>query len=181
MGYLGTGCQNPKIHLGIILCPKLMILHGVRRLIPYLGVCHANEPKKWEYTTPVLELYLTTSLRGDLSPNPCLMMHYNWHRIQLAPRLIRSLRPLSLRQGRGSYKGAYTHWVRTKFTSPPCTVFFLVPLVPSWGQMWSGPPHSRGGGGGSKSGCLPWPTKQHQNIHHVKHELINKMFSQNGT
>ena len=54
MGYPGTGgggvggskSKNQKIHWGIIFCPKMMILQGVRRLIPYLGVCYANETKR---------------------------------------------------------------------------------------------------------------------------------------
>ena len=42
----------------------MMILHGVRRLIPYLGVCSANDPKKVGYITPAPMLDLTTSLWG---------------------------------------------------------------------------------------------------------------------
>ena len=46
-----------------------MILQGVRRQKPYLGVCCANDSKKGGgYTTPTPALDLTTSLRGDLRP-----------------------------------------------------------------------------------------------------------------
>ena len=61
----GYGGQNPKNHRGIIFGPKRMILQGVRRQKPYIGVCYANDPKKGGYTTLVLALDLTTSLRGN--------------------------------------------------------------------------------------------------------------------
>ena len=38
--------QNRTIHWGIIFCAEMMILRGVRCLIPYHGVCYANDPKK---------------------------------------------------------------------------------------------------------------------------------------
>ena len=43
----------------------MMILQGVRRQKPYIGVCYANNPKKGGYTTLAPALDLTTSLRGD--------------------------------------------------------------------------------------------------------------------
>ena len=43
-----------------------MILQGVRRQKPYIGICYANNPKKGGYTTLAPALDLTTSLRGDL-------------------------------------------------------------------------------------------------------------------
>ena len=61
-GYEG---QNPKNHWGIIFGPKMMILQGVGRQKPYVGVSYANDPKKGGYTTPAHALDLTTSLRGD--------------------------------------------------------------------------------------------------------------------
>ena len=51
-GYLGTGGGGTgvkiqkKNHWGIIFGPKMMILQGVGRQKPYLGVCYANDPKK---------------------------------------------------------------------------------------------------------------------------------------
>ena len=64
--------QNQKIHQGIVLLGKIMILQGVGHQISCLGVCYANDPKKGGYTTPAPALDLTTSLRGDLhkSRNP---------------------------------------------------------------------------------------------------------------
>ena len=60
----GRGGQNPKNHWGIIFGRKMMILQGVRRPKPYIGVSYANDPKKGGYTTlaPALDL---ASLRGD--------------------------------------------------------------------------------------------------------------------
>ena len=43
----------------------MMILQGVRRQKPYIGVCYANDPNKRGYTTLAPALYLTTSLRCD--------------------------------------------------------------------------------------------------------------------
>ena len=43
----------------------MMILQGVRRQKPYIGVCYANDPKKGGYTTLAPALDLTPSLRGD--------------------------------------------------------------------------------------------------------------------
>ena len=42
----GTGVKIQKHHWGIIVGPKMMILQGVRRQKPYIGVCYANDPKK---------------------------------------------------------------------------------------------------------------------------------------
>ena len=61
-GYRGP---NPKNHWGIIFGPKMMILQGVRRQKPYVGVCYASDPQKGGCTTPAPALDLTTSLRGD--------------------------------------------------------------------------------------------------------------------
>ena len=44
----------------------MMILQGVRRRKPYIGVCYVNNPKKGGYTTLTPALDLTTSLPGDL-------------------------------------------------------------------------------------------------------------------
>ena len=38
--------QNQKIRWGIMLSPKMMILHGVRHPISHTGVCIANGPPK---------------------------------------------------------------------------------------------------------------------------------------
>ena len=46
-----------------------MMLQGVIRQKPYLGVCYVNDPKKGGYTTPAPVLDLTTSLRGDFVEN----------------------------------------------------------------------------------------------------------------
>ena len=59
--------QNQKIHWGMVLLGKIMILQGVRHPISCLGVCYANDPPKGGYATPVPALDLTTSLRGDFS------------------------------------------------------------------------------------------------------------------
>ena len=70
-GYPGAGGYGVKIqknHWGIIFGPKKMILHGVKRQKPYIGVCYANGPQKGGgggYTTLAPALDLTTSLRGD--------------------------------------------------------------------------------------------------------------------
>ena len=64
----GHGGQNPKNYWGVIFGPKMMILQGVRRQKPYIGVCYANDPKKGGYTTLAPALDLTTSLRGDFGP-----------------------------------------------------------------------------------------------------------------
>ena len=62
----GGPAVGNRIHQQITFCPKMMILPGARRLIPYVGVCHANDPKKRQ---PVPDL--TTSHRGNSpSPNP---------------------------------------------------------------------------------------------------------------
>ena len=59
----GYGCQNTKNHWGIIFGPKMMILQGVRRQKPYIGVCYANGPKRGGgYTTLAPAFDLTTSL-----------------------------------------------------------------------------------------------------------------------
>ena len=57
------GVQNPKNCWGIIFGPKMMILQGVQRQKPYVGVCYANDPQKGGYTTPAPALDLTTSSR----------------------------------------------------------------------------------------------------------------------
>ena len=64
----GTGVKIQKNHWGIILGPEMMILQGVRRQNPYIGVCYAKEPKKGGYTMLAPALDLSTSLQGDL-PN----------------------------------------------------------------------------------------------------------------
>ena len=46
----------------LIIVNGHLILQGVRRLIPHLRVCYANNAG---YTTPTPALDLTTSLRGD--------------------------------------------------------------------------------------------------------------------
>ena len=64
------GTQVRKIqknHWGIIFGPKMMILQGVRRQKPYIGVCYANDPQKRGYMTLALALDLPTSLRGDFT------------------------------------------------------------------------------------------------------------------
>ena len=38
--------SNRKNSLGDHFLSKMMIFQGVRRLIPYLGVCYPNNPKK---------------------------------------------------------------------------------------------------------------------------------------
>ena len=53
----------------------MMILQGVRREKPYIGVCYANDPKKGGYTTLAPALDLTTSLRGDLHGYLQLLTH----------------------------------------------------------------------------------------------------------
>ena len=50
MGWYGG--QNPKKYWEIIFGPKMMILQGVCRQKPYLGVCYVNDPQKGGYTTP---------------------------------------------------------------------------------------------------------------------------------
>ena len=62
--------QNQKIHWGMVLLGKIMILQGVGHQISCLGVCYANDPKKGGYTTPAPALDLTTSLRGDFVRTP---------------------------------------------------------------------------------------------------------------
>ena len=57
--------HNQKIHWGMVLLGKIMILQGVGHPISCLGVCYANDPQKGGYTTPAPALDLTTSLRGD--------------------------------------------------------------------------------------------------------------------
>ena len=52
---VGGGGQNRKIHWGITFCPKIMI-QGVRRLIPCLGVCYANDPERGGIQPPRLLL-----------------------------------------------------------------------------------------------------------------------------
>ena len=42
----GGGGSKLRDHGGIIGTPNMMILQGVRHLIPYLGVCYGNDPKK---------------------------------------------------------------------------------------------------------------------------------------
>ena len=59
--------QNQKNHWGIIFGPTMMILQGVGRQKPYIGICYANDPKKGGYTTPAPGLDLTTSLGGDFT------------------------------------------------------------------------------------------------------------------
>ena len=59
------GPQNQKIHWGIVLLGKIMILQAVGHQISCLGVCYANDPQKGGYTTPAPALDLTTSLQGD--------------------------------------------------------------------------------------------------------------------
>ena len=60
----GYGCQKPKNHWGIIVSPKMMMLQGVRRQKPYIGVCYAHDPQRGGgYTTLAPALDLTTSLR----------------------------------------------------------------------------------------------------------------------
>ena len=56
------GGQDPKNHWGIIFGPKMMILQGVRRYKPYIGVCYANNPKKRGCMPLAPALDLTTSL-----------------------------------------------------------------------------------------------------------------------
>ena len=65
--FRGYKPQNQKIHWGMVLLGKIMILQGVGHQISCLGVCYANDPKKGGYTTPAPALDLTTSLRGDFS------------------------------------------------------------------------------------------------------------------
>ena len=62
----GTGIKIQKNHWKILFGPKMMILQGVTRQKPYIGVCYVNAPKKRGYTTLATTLDLTTSLRGDL-------------------------------------------------------------------------------------------------------------------
>ena len=64
----GRGSKSKKNNWGIIFGPKMMILQGVRRQKPYIGVCYTNDPKKGGYMTLAPVLGLTTSLRGDLGP-----------------------------------------------------------------------------------------------------------------
>ena len=76
----GTGAKaskskinSRKIHWGIVLSLKLMILEGIRLPMPYIVVCYANNPPKelggggGGYMAPALAFDLTTSLRGDFS------------------------------------------------------------------------------------------------------------------
>ena len=44
--FRGCGPQNQKIHWGMVLLGKIMILQGVGHPISCLGVCYANDPKK---------------------------------------------------------------------------------------------------------------------------------------
>ena len=60
------GLRIKKSIGGLSHWTNVMILQGVRRQKPCLGVCYTNDPKKGGYTTPVPALDLTTSLRGDL-------------------------------------------------------------------------------------------------------------------
>ena len=58
--------KNQKIIGGSFFGPKMMILQGVIRWKPYVGVCYANNPKKGGgYATLAPVVDLTTSLRGD--------------------------------------------------------------------------------------------------------------------
>lgn len=63
----------------------MMILQGVGRLLPYIGVCYANSPQKGGYTTPVPALDLTLfEVIWDPSINSLgawkRMIHNNGHR-----------------------------------------------------------------------------------------------------
>ena len=57
----------------MVLLGKIMILQGVGHQISCHGVCYVNDPKKGGYTTPAPALDLTTSLRGDSSPDPYMV------------------------------------------------------------------------------------------------------------
>ena len=60
VGGEGVGGSQPKNSLGIIFRPKMTILQGVRCLIPYLGVCYANDPEGEGGMAPTPPLDLTT-------------------------------------------------------------------------------------------------------------------------
>ena len=66
-GAVGCGGQNPKNHWRIIFGTKMMILQGVRRQKPYVGVCYANGPKRGGLTTPAPTLDATTCQQKAIS------------------------------------------------------------------------------------------------------------------
>ena len=58
--YRGMGVSKLKNHPGIISSPKMIILQGVRHLIPHLGRCQVTDPQKGGYTVSAPALDLTT-------------------------------------------------------------------------------------------------------------------------
>ena len=61
----GYRALNQKIHWGIVLSGKIMILQGVEIPISCLGVCYTNDPLKGGCVASAPTLDLTTSLRDD--------------------------------------------------------------------------------------------------------------------
>ena len=66
----GRGGQNEKIHRGIILSAKMMIVQGVDIQNHPWG--YAKDPKKGGLRRPSPALDLTTALRGDWPQPPIL-------------------------------------------------------------------------------------------------------------
>ena len=67
----GTGVKIQKIIGGSFLVLKMMILQGVVRRKPYIGVCYTKDPEKRGYTKLAPALDLTTSLEVILVQHFC--------------------------------------------------------------------------------------------------------------
>ena len=67
----GGGVEGSKLksYWEMILSPKMMILHGVRHPISWIGICYAHGPQKVGVNGTRIVLDVATSLQGEfLSP-----------------------------------------------------------------------------------------------------------------
>ena len=123
----GVGRSKSKNSLGIIFCPKVMILQGVGHQIPYLGVCYANDPKKWGgYMALAPALDITTSLRGDFCRPLLAIVVPCRHSFTIHPHCSTLSTPLTLKWRSRQFTAQSTN---NRIHEPPLT---RVPTASQW-------------------------------------------------